>query len=129
LRLLMIAHCQRVCCGRLALGSRPLLQDLLFEPLKTRFDIDWHIQGTPQFFTHELLIFNASDMGTVRAEGTSVCFEVKSIDTKITPYHPWLPEWLQGPRRRRTLALAELLRKVREGLSPAEVGLYQRKLS
>lgn len=68
------------------------------------------------------------DLSSVRVEDEFLRFEVKGVESKIALFHPWLPEWIKGPRRKRAEALRELLDQVKYGLSPVEIRLFQRRL-
>lgn len=63
-------------------------------------------------------------------KGDSVVITIGDIESKLTIYHPWLPSFLTGAaRKRRALVFLELLARVRDGLSPFEIKMYQRRLT
>lgn len=60
----------------------------------------------------------------------SVAITIGDVESKLTIHHPWLPKFISAPaRKRRALVFLELLSRVRDGLSPFEIKMYQRRLS
>jgi hypothetical protein len=69
------------------------------------------------------------DLSSVRAQDEYVSLTVRDVESRLTLYHPWWPAWLRGPRRTRAAIAAELLARVRGGLTPYEISLFRRRLS
>lgn len=70
------------------------------------------------------------DLAQAQLKGDAVTLSVRDIESRLIFPHSWLPKALSsGARKRRALLFLELLGKVREGLSPFEVKMYQRRFS
>jgi hypothetical protein len=68
------------------------------------------------------------ELSSVRVQGDSVHLVVRDIESRLTLHHPWLPSWLEGPRRSRAATVVELLGRVRAGLTPYEISLFRKRL-
>lgn len=69
------------------------------------------------------------DIRSLKQDSDSLVLTIRDTETRLTVYHPWLPEFLSGPRRKRATTVLELLAKVRGGLTPFEIASFQRRLS
>lgn len=69
-------------------------------------------------------------LAQAQLKGDSVSLTVRDIESRLSFPHSWLPSALSGgSRKRRALLFLELLGKVRDGLSPFEIKMYQRRFS
>lgn len=70
------------------------------------------------------------DLGNARLQGDAVSITVRDIESHLTFFHPWLPAFVSSSiRKRRAVIFLELLTRVKNGLTPFEIKLYQRRLS
>jgi len=68
------------------------------------------------------------DLTETRLEAESVVITVRDLESRISIYHPWLPRWIKGARRKRAEKFVELLSRVKRGLTPTEIAGFQRAL-
>ena len=70
------------------------------------------------------------DLGNARLQDDSVRLTVRDVESRLMFFHPWLPSTVTaGARKRRAVIFLELLTRVKNGLTPFEIKLYQRRLS
>ncbi|MEW6056087.1 MAG: hypothetical protein AB1540_05680 [Bdellovibrionota bacterium] len=68
------------------------------------------------------------DLERFEVVGDAVNLSIRDIDSLLVLSHPWLPKWFGAARTKRATVFVDLLSKVRAGLTPEQIAVYQRKL-